>query len=163
LKATLNQNFILMASSLLIEYAWLLGVILISLLLRVSGRQIRSAFHIYAPLLFVGFMVIAFRIILIPRELVNLIFPPLLLLCTLWQWRMMRKHHQNIPQSDMFYTYISQAIFILSLICSWLGYTLMADFYEGDWHRIEITTGDDGATYLSIFDDPELGGRYRKQ
>ena len=126
LKATLNQNFILMASSLLIEYAWLLGVILISLLLRVSGRQIRSAFHIYAPLLFVGFMVIAFRIILIPRELVNLIFPPLLLLCTLWQWRMMRKHHQNIPQSDMFYTYISQAIFILSLICSWLGYTLMA-------------------------------------
>ena len=44
-----------------------------------------------------------------------------------------------------------------------MGYTLMADFYEGDWHRIEITTGDDGATYLSIFDDPELGGRYRKQ
>ena len=126
LKATLNQNFFLMASSLLIEYAWLLSVILISLLLRVNGRQIRSAFHIYAPLLFVGFMVIAFRIILIPRELVNLIFPPLLLLCTLWQWRMMRKHHQNIPQSDMFYTYISQAIFILSLICSWVGYTLMA-------------------------------------
>jgi hypothetical protein len=44
-----------------------------------------------------------------------------------------------------------------------MGYTLMADFYEGDWHRIEITTGDDGATNLSIFDDPELGGRYRKQ
>ncbi|UKK54871.1 mechanosensitive ion channel [Prevotella sp. E2-28] len=126
LHATLQQNFIIMASSLLIEYAWLLGVILISLLLRVSGKQIRSAFRIYAPLLFVGFMVIAFRIILIPRELVNLIFPPLLLLCTLWQWRMMRLHHQNIPQSDMFYTYISQAIFIVSLVCSWMGYTLMA-------------------------------------
>jgi small-conductance mechanosensitive channel len=39
---------------------------------------------------------------------------------------MMKKHHQNIPQSDMFYTYILQAIFILSLICSWMGYTLMA-------------------------------------
>ena len=126
LQATLQQNFILMASNLLIEFAWLLGVILISLLLRVSGKQIRSAFRIYAPLLFMGFMVIAFRIILIPRELVNLIFPPLLLLCALWQWRMMRKHHQNIPQSDMFYTYISQAIFILSLVCSWMGYTLMA-------------------------------------
>lgn len=44
-----------------------------------------------------------------------------------------------------------------------MGYTLMVDFYEGDWHRIEITTGDDGATYLSIFDDPQLGGRYRKR
>ena len=126
LHATLQQNFIIMASSLLLEYAWLLSVILISLLLRVNGKQIRSAFRIYAPLLFMGFMVIAFRIILIPRELVNLIFPPLLLLCTLWQWRMMRLHHQNIPQSDMFYTYISQAMFILSLICSWMGYTLMA-------------------------------------
>ncbi|MBQ3772353.1 MAG: AAA family ATPase, partial [Bacteroidaceae bacterium] len=37
LHATLDQNFYMMASSLLIEYAWLLSVILISLLLRVGG------------------------------------------------------------------------------------------------------------------------------
>ena len=43
-----------------------------------------------------------------------------------------------------------------------MGYTAMADFYEGDWHRIEISVGEDGKTYLSIFDDPELGGRYCK-
>ena len=126
LRATLHQNFILMASSLLIEYAWLLSVILISLLLRVNGDQIKSAFRIYAPLMVIGFTVIVFRIILIPKELVNLFFPPLLLLCTLWQWKMMRRHHQNVPRSDMFYTYISQGIFILSLVCSWLGYTLLA-------------------------------------
>ena len=115
-----------MASELLIEYAWLLSVILISLLLRVNGDQIKSAFRIYSPLVFVGFTVIVFRIILIPKELVNLIFPPLLLLCTLWQWLMMHRHHQNVPKSDMFYTYISQGIFILSLVCSWMGYTLLA-------------------------------------
>jgi small-conductance mechanosensitive channel len=126
LHATLRQNFILMASELLIEYAWLLSVILISLLLRVNGDQIKSAFRIYSPLVFVGFIVIVFRIILIPKELVNLIFPPLLLLCTLWQWLMMHRHHQNVPKSDMFYTYISQGIFILSLVCSWMGYTLLA-------------------------------------
>ena len=126
LRATLHQNFILMASSLLIEYAWLLSVILISLLLRVKGSQIRSAFNIYAPLIIIGFIVIVFRIILIPKELVNLLFPPLLLICALWQWQMMRRHHQNVPRSDMFYTYISQGIFILSLVCSWLGYTLLA-------------------------------------
>lgn len=126
LHATLRQNFILMASELLIEYAWLLSVILISLLLRVNGDQIKSAFRIYSPLVFVGFTVIVFRIILIPKELVNLIFPPLLLLCTLWQWLMMHRHHQNVPKSDMIYTYISQGIFILSLVCSWMGYTLLA-------------------------------------
>lgn len=126
MRATLEQNFFIMASGLLIEYAWLLGVILISLLLRVSGDQIRSAFHIYSPLILVGFVVIAFRIVLIPSELVNMVFPVLLLLCTVWQWVVIKRHNKNIPRSDMFYTYISMAIFVFSLGCSWLGYTLLA-------------------------------------
>ena len=53
-----GQNFLVMASGLLVEYAWLLGVILISLLLRVGGDQIRSAFRIYSPLIIIGFIVI---------------------------------------------------------------------------------------------------------
>ncbi|MCR4602672.1 MAG: mechanosensitive ion channel [Prevotella sp.] len=126
MRATLQQNFFIMASGLLIEYAWLLGVILISLLLRVKGDQIRSAFHIYSPLVVVGFIVIAFRIVLIPSELVNMIFPIILLFCTFWQWMVIRKHNRNVPRSDMFYTYISLGIFLFSLACSWLGYTLMA-------------------------------------
>ena len=123
---TAEQNFIIMASNLLVEYAWLLGVILISLLLRVDGKQINSAFHIYTPLIVIGFIVIAFRIILIPNELVDLIFPPILLICTLWQWLVIRRHNENIPHSDVFYTYISLLIFIISVICSWSGYTLMS-------------------------------------
>ena len=123
---TAEQNFIIMASNLLVEYAWLLGVILISLLLRVDGKQINSAFHIYTPLIVIGFIVIAFRIILIPNELVDLIFPPILLICALWQWFVIRRHNENIPHSDVFYTYISLLIFIISVICSWSGYTLMS-------------------------------------
>lgn len=121
-----SQNFVIMASNLLVEYAWLLGVILISLLLRVKGEQIGSAFRIYAPLIAVGFMVIGFRIILIPNELVNLILPPVLLVCALWQWWVIKRHNQNVPRSDMFYTYVSQTVFIASVACSWAGYTLLA-------------------------------------
>ncbi len=121
-----SQNFIIMASNLLIEYAWLLAVILISLLLRVDGSQIKSAFRIYAPLVVLGFLVIAFRIVLVPRELVNLIFPPLLAMATIWQWVAVGRHNQNIPRQDMFYTYISLTVFIVSTVCSWAGYTLMA-------------------------------------
>ena len=121
-----GQNFLVMASGLLVEYAWLLGVILISLLLRVKGDQIRSAFRIYAPLLTVGFITIGFRIILIPNELVNLVFPPMLLLCAIWQWAVIRKHKRNVPRSDMFYTYVSQTVFVASVCCSWAGYTLLA-------------------------------------
>ena len=126
LHATLDQYFYIMASSLLIEYAWLLGVILISLLLRVNGSQIKSAFSIYAPLIVIGFLVITFRIILIPNNLVNIVFPPILLLCTIWQWMVIKRHNQNVPRSDMFYTYLSLSIFICSLGCAWMGYTLLA-------------------------------------
>jgi len=121
-----SQNFIIMASNLLIEYAWLLAVILISLLLRVNGDQIKSAFRIYSPLLIVGFLVIAFRIILIPNELVNMIFPPVLLFTTLWQWNVIGRHNKNIPKQDMFYTYISLLVLLISLASSWTGYTLLS-------------------------------------
>jgi small-conductance mechanosensitive channel len=124
--ATVQQNFFIMAANLLVTYAWLLGVILFSLLLRVKGDQIKSAFRIYTPLIAVGFLVIAFRIILIPNELVNILFPPILLVCALWQWSVIRRHNRNIPRSDIFYTYISLLVFIVSVVCSWMGYTLLA-------------------------------------
>ncbi len=121
-----DQNFVIMAANLLVEYAWLMGVILISLLLRVKGDQITSAFRIYTPLLFVGFLVIGIRIVLIPNELVNMAFPPILLVCALWQWYVIRKHNRNVPRSDMFYTYLSLTVFLGSVVCSWSGYTLMS-------------------------------------
>ena len=124
--ALTKQNFVIMASNLLVNYAWLLGVILISLLLRGNGDQIKSAFHIYTPLIAMGFIVFAFRIILIPNELVNMLFPPVLLICCLWQWNVIGRHNQNVPRSDMFYTYISLVVFIASVVCSWWGYTLLA-------------------------------------
>jgi len=126
LAVTADQNFVAMASSLLVEFSWLLGVILISLLLRVNGDQIKSAFYIYLPLLTVGFVVIGFRIILIPNEVVNLFLPLILIICALWQWWVIRRHNRNVPKSDMIYTYISQTVFIASVGCSLAGYTLMA-------------------------------------
>ena len=121
-----NFPFVYMAASLLVEYAWLLGVILISLLLRVKGEQVGSAIRIYAPLIAVGFIVIGCRIILIPNELVNLILPPILLICALWQWIVIRRHNQNIPRSDIFYSYFSLAVFVAAVVCSFIGYTLLA-------------------------------------
>lgn len=125
-RLTWEQNFIIMASNLLVEYAWLLGVILFSLLLRVNADQIKSAFRVYSPLIVIDFIVIAFRIILIPNDLVNLIFPPILLVCAIWQWNVIRRLGGNIPRTDLFYSYTSLVVFIASVVCSWIGYTLLS-------------------------------------
>ena len=121
-----NYPFLYMAASLLVEFAWLLGVILTSLLMRVKGDQLGSATRLYSPLLAVGVIVIGCRIILIPNALVNFMLPPVLLICALWQWIVIRRHNQNIPRSDIFYTYISLTVFIASVVSSFIGYTLLA-------------------------------------
>ena len=121
-----KQNFIIMASQLLVEFAWLMGVILVSILLRVANDKIKNTFRIYSPLMLIGFIVIVFRIILIPNDLVNLIFPPVLLLCALWQWNVIGRKHDQVLRTDKIYAFISLAVFAISTICSWIGFTLLA-------------------------------------
>lgn len=72
----LQHNFLLMASRLLMEYAWLLAAILFSLLIRLNGKQIMSGLWVYLPVAVTAFLVITFRIVFIPNNLVQLIFPP---------------------------------------------------------------------------------------
>ena len=108
IRITAHQNFVIMACGLLVEFAWLIGVILISLLLRVGNDQIKSAFRIYSPLMLVGFLVITFRIILIPNSLVNFIFPPILLVCSLWQANVIKRHSKLVPREDKMYAYIGE-------------------------------------------------------
>lgn len=125
-KIFMEQNFFLMASKLLIEFAWLLCVIFISLLVRLSGEQIKSGVRIYLPIMIMSFIVITFRIIFIPNNLVNLIFPPVLLVFTIWQWLVVKRHNDNIPKNDIFYTWVSTLLMIVSTIAAWAGYTLFA-------------------------------------
>lgn len=125
-RMTVTQNFVIMASQLLVEYSWLVGVILVSILLRIDNDKIKNTFRIYSPLMLVGFIVIVFRIILIPNDLVNLIFPPVLLLCALWQWNVIGRKHNQVLRTDKTYAFISLAVFGVSTIFAWTGFTLLA-------------------------------------
>lgn len=125
-RMAVTQNFVIMASQLLVEYSWLVGVILVSILLRVDNDKIKNTFRIYSPLMLVGFIVIVFRIILIPNDLVNLIFPPVLLLCALWQWNGIGRKHNQVLRTDKTYAFISLAVFGVSTIFAWIGFTLLA-------------------------------------
>lgn len=125
-RMAVTQNFVIMASQLLVEYSWLVGVILVSILLRVDNDKIKNTFRIYSPLMLVGFIVIVFRIILIPNDLVDLIFPPVLLLCALWLWNVIGRKHNQVLRTDKTYAFISLAVFGVSTIFAWTGFTLLA-------------------------------------
>ena len=125
-RSFMYHNFFLMASKLLIEYAWLLCAIFFSLLVRLPGDQIKSGFRIYTPIMLMSFIVITFRIIFIPNNLVSLIFPPILLVFTLWQWNVITRHNDNIPKSDIFYTWVSLVIMAFSTASALYGYVLLS-------------------------------------
>lgn len=122
----LHHNFLLMASRLLMEYAWLLAAILFSLLIRLNGKQIMSGLWVYLPVAVTAFLVITFRIVFIPNNLVQLIFPPILLAFMLWQWWGFKRHSRSIPRSDRLYTWLSAAIMTGGTAAAWAGYSLLA-------------------------------------
>ncbi|MBR4130682.1 MAG: mechanosensitive ion channel [Bacteroidaceae bacterium] len=126
LRATVQRNFIQMGTGLIINIAWLLEAIFLSLYVRLKGDQMRHAAIIYMPLMLLSFIVILFRIVLIPNALVNLIFPPILLAFSIWQYFVSKHHRQYLPMLDKFYTNITTAAMFFACVAAWIGYTLLA-------------------------------------
>ncbi len=125
-KIFVKQNFIIMAIDIMITFAWLMEVILLSLLIRLTGKQIRPGIKVYIPFLTMSFLVIVFRIILIPNNLVNLLYPPILIAFTVWQFIVLKKNLGKLPDSDIIYAIISLTAMIVSCVASWLGFVLLA-------------------------------------
>lgn len=127
-----SHSFFLMATEMLIEYAWLLSVILISLLIRLWNHpeHIHRAMRVYMPIFVLSFIVIALRIVFIPNETVNLLFPPILAFVLIWQLVTIYRHNDKdngkIHKWDYIYAYFSLAILVSCTGCAWYGYTLMA-------------------------------------
>ena len=121
-----TQNFVLMAIRMMTFFSWLVEAILVSLLIRLDDKQIRAGVRSYTPFICMAFIVVVFRMILIPNNLVNLIYPPILLGFTIWQFIVMRQKITKLPDSDMIYTVISLIAMIVSCVAAWVGFVLLA-------------------------------------
>ena len=125
-KAFVHHNFIQMGTGLIINIAWLLEAIFLSLYVRLKGEQMHHAAAIYTPLMVLAFIVILFRIVLIPNSLVNLIFPPILLVFSIWQYFVVKRHKKYIPMLDKVYMHVTTAAMFFSCIAAWVGYSLLS-------------------------------------
>lgn len=124
--AMANRNFIQMGTELIINMAWLMEVIFLSLYIRLKGEQMKHAAIIYTPLMLMSFIVILFRIVLIPNSMVNLIFPPILLIFAIWQTMIGKKHRKELPLLDQMYSHTTTLIMIAACFAAWIGFTLLA-------------------------------------
>ena len=148
----IHHNLMIMATGLMIEMAWLVEAIYVSLIIRLKGEQIKSGAQAYAPFILMSMIVICFRIVLIPNTLVNIIFPPILLIFTIWQSIMLKKSWKNMPTSDAIYCSISLFAMFASCILSWVGFTLMA-VQIIVWWTFQLAAI---ATIISLYDLMEM-------
>lgn len=125
-RSSIQRNFIQMGTAQIINMAWLMEVIFLSLYIRLKGEQMRHAAIIYMPLMLLSFVVILFRIVLIPNLIVNLIFPPVLLGFCIWQWRVSKKHREQLPMLDIMYMHATSLVMVVACVASWVGFSLLA-------------------------------------
>ena len=125
LSPKIGTHFYLMASTLLVEFSLLLIAVLTSMLIRFTGAQIDNGLKLYTPVMMLGLLVIAFRIIFIPNSLITLVFPPVLLLFGLWQTSVFHKYSDYVPGTDRSLAIASIVVTVITFILSVLGYVLM--------------------------------------
>ena len=123
--AASKQNFFAMASKLLVEFAWMLAAILVSLVIRLEGNEVRKGLRLYFPILLLSFIIISLRIAFIPNSLLNIIFPPILLLFTVFQGWTLFRYRKVLPQWDVIYGWISLLVLVATTIIAFRGYVLL--------------------------------------
>ncbi len=152
----IHQNFLVLASGLLLVFAWLLAAILFSILIHVKPEQIKCTMKLYLPLIIMGLIVITFRIIFIPNKLVNLIYPPLLLIFAIWQIVICIRHRRDVRNSDRIFGWITAVVLVVTTIMGWAGYVLLG-VQVFIWWLFQLSAA---ATVTAAFD---ILGFYRKR
>ena len=120
-----KQNFFAMASKLLVEFAWMLAAILVSLVIRLEGEEIRRGLRLYFPILLLSFIIISLRIAFVPNSLLNILFPPLLLLFTVFQALALFRNRKSLPAWDVAYGWVSLLVLVVTTIITLRGFVLL--------------------------------------
>ena len=120
-----TQNFFSMASRLLVEFAWMLAAILISLVIRLEEDAVGKGLRFYLPVIVMCLVIIGLRIIFIPNSLLNIILPPFMLIFTVWQGIVLFKYKKKVPHWDVMFGWVSFAMVILTTLVAFRGYVLL--------------------------------------
>jgi small-conductance mechanosensitive channel len=120
-----TQHFFSMAAKILVEFAWMLAAIFVSLIIRVKEDSVRKGIRLYLPTLLMCFIIISFRIAFIPNSLINIIFPPILLIFTIFQGWTLKRFRKALPQSDFIFGSVSMLVMVATTLIAFWGYVLL--------------------------------------
>ena len=121
-----RSNVAQASSMLVLTYTWLVAAILLSLQFRLKPEQMQRGLRMYLPMILLALVVIGFRMVFMPNAMMNILFPPLMLVFLVWQLVCCLRVAAELPQSDRVIGWISFAVIAASLALSAAGYVFFA-------------------------------------
>ena len=121
-----NGDLIDKALTLFNTFLWLLAAIVTALLIRLKPKQLKNSTKLYLPTIFMAFIVIGCRVVFAPNMLMNFIFPPLLVVFSLWQLVACLRRGKKAENSDRFMGWTSLMVTMAALCVSVAGYIFAA-------------------------------------
>ena len=137
-------------------FLWLLMAITGSLLLRVKKEQIHPSLRLYIPAVLIAIIIIVCRITFVPDRLMNILFPPILAIAVLRQLFFCIRESGKATAIDSVLGWTSLAIYLISFVFSFLGYTFVALLILVWWY-FQL------AVLLTIVCIVDLLARYRER
>ena len=114
------------ADSLVLTYSWLALSILLALLLHLSTEQFRHGLRLYLPMLMLAIVVIGFRMFFTPNTMMNILYPPILLVFLVWQLVACLREGPHVMPGDRYMSWFSAAIVLVALVLAVCGYIFLS-------------------------------------
>ncbi len=129
-----NNDLYEKAIKLTNTFMWLLAAIIAALLIRLKPEQLKNSVMLYLPTILMAIGVIGCRSIFLPNTMLNFIFPPLLIVFSIWQLWACHKHGKLAEKSDRFMGWASLSVTAIALLLAIAGYIFAALFILVWWY-----------------------------
>ena len=114
------------ADSLVLTYTWLVLAIVLSLLLHLETNQFRNGLRLYLPMILLAIVVIGFRMVFMPNTMMNILYPPILLVFEIWQLLACLREGPSVMAGDRYIAWLSLIVVTVALVISVLGYIFLS-------------------------------------
>ena len=114
------------ALMLLHTFILLLMAITTAQLIRLEPNKLKHGIRNYLSTIFTALFVISCRVLFLPNAFLNFIFPPLLLIMTVWQLISNLRRSKISDRADAIIGWCSLGITTIAMFISWAGYIFLA-------------------------------------
>ena len=107
-------------------FIFLLMAITTAQLIRLEPSKLKNGIRNYLSTIFTALFVISCRVLFLPNAFLNFIFPPLLLIMTVWQLIANLRRSKKSERADAIIGWVSLGVTAVAMLFSWAGYIFLA-------------------------------------